>query len=69
MVNACDKANVKLFWSSKIVITRSTTFERCDSKTTFRRIYLVNMNVFWTRRKLIIIKQMARTGNLMAARS
>jgi len=61
MVNACDKANVKLF------VVKQNRYQPAlqllkdaIQKQRFGRIYLVNMNVFWTRPQTIIIKQMAR---------
>ena len=50
MVNACDKANVKLF------VVKQNRYQPAlqllkdaIQKQRFGRIYLVNMNVFWTR--------------------
>lgn len=50
MVNACDRANVKLF------VVKQNRYQptlqlikKAIQKQRFGRIYLVNMNVFWTR--------------------
>lgn len=50
MVNACDKANVKLFVVKQVRYQPALQLlKNAIKKQRFGRIYLVNLNVFWTR--------------------